>query len=374
MDSATPGEPFYVVRKGDIIGIYKTLSECQAQVSNSVRDPSVTVFKGYSLRKDTEEYLAARGLRNALYAIDAADARDELFDDLVPCPFQQPEGAASSALKRSHEIVSSIYFLATSVDKGLFGRAPSDYDSLILWLKLSCILEFDGASKGNPGKSGAGAIIRRLDGSVIAQLREGLGIATNNAAEYRALILGLKYAAKKGFKYIRAQGDSKLVCNQVSGNSFAISALGRASRAAGNCSNVQLFLNKSNTLRFLEQVQDLWRARNDNMAGLCKKVKELKGTFQLFQIRHVLRCWKLLALYMVCHAKLNVDNHIHIINSQRIPGSKKGGRNLTRLLMLKLTLQSNFLVLGLKLRHICSVPVDRKGRDNTAVVVKVAVI
>ena len=55
----------------------------------------------------------------------------------------------------------------------------------------------------------------------IAQLREGLGIATNNAAEYRALILGLKYAAKKGFKYIRAQGDSKLVCNQVSGDNFA---------------------------------------------------------------------------------------------------------------------------------------------------------
>lgn len=50
----------------------------------------------------------------------------------------------------------------------------------------------------------------------VAQLREGLGVATNNAAEYRALILGLKYAAKKGFKYIRAQGDSKLVCNQVS--------------------------------------------------------------------------------------------------------------------------------------------------------------
>lgn len=82
------GEPFYVVRKGNVIGIYKTLSECQAQVSNSVCDPSVTVFKGYSLRKETEEYLAARGLRNAVYAIDAADARDDLFGNLVPCPFQ----------------------------------------------------------------------------------------------------------------------------------------------------------------------------------------------------------------------------------------------------------------------------------------------
>jgi hypothetical protein len=56
----------------------------------------------------------------------------------------------------------------------------------------------------------------------IALLREGLGITTNNAAEYRALILGLDYAAKKGFKHIRAQGDSKLVCKQVSCSFFAI--------------------------------------------------------------------------------------------------------------------------------------------------------
>lgn len=240
MDSSA-GEPFYVVRKGDVIAIYKTLSECQAQVSNSVRDPSVTVFKGYSLRKDTEEYLAARGLTNARYAISAEDARDELFDDLVPCPFQQPDGAASSTLKRSHDIETGPSKKHPKVEEQQKPLPDSH---------LSCILEFDGASKGNPGKAGAGAVIRRVDGSVIAHLREGLGIATNNAAEYRALILGLKYAAKKGFKYIQAQGDSKLVCNQV---------------------------------------QDLWRARNDNMAGLYKKVKELKGVFHLFQIRHVLR-------------------------------------------------------------------------------------
>ncbi|KAL6662040.1 hypothetical protein ACP70R_001424 [Stipagrostis hirtigluma subsp. patula] len=235
-------EPFYVVRKGDVIGIYRTLTDCQAQVSSSVCecDPSVTVFKGYSLRKDTEEYLAARGLRNALYSIDAADATDELFGDLVPCPFQQPDGTATSTLKRSQEI-----------ETGPSNKHPKvDEQEPLPASHLSCIIEFDGACKGNPGKSGAGAIVRRPDGSVIAHLREGLGIATNNAAEYRALILGLKYAAKKGFKYIRAQGDSKLVCNQV---------------------------------------QDIWRARNDNMADLCKKVKELKGMFISFQISHVLR-------------------------------------------------------------------------------------
>ncbi|MED6155629.1 hypothetical protein PIB30_006802 [Stylosanthes scabra] len=47
------------------------------------------------------------------------------------------------------------------------------------------------------------------------RLREGVGIATCNAAEYRAMILGMRYALKKGFSSIRIQGDSKLVCMQV---------------------------------------------------------------------------------------------------------------------------------------------------------------
>lgn len=46
-------------------------------------------------------------------------------------------------------------------------------------------------------------------------MREGVGIATNNVAEYRSIILGLKQALKRGYKHIRVQGDSKLVCMQV---------------------------------------------------------------------------------------------------------------------------------------------------------------
>lgn len=42
-----------------------------------------------------------------------------------------------------------------------------------------------------------------------------MGIATNNVAEYRAVILGLKYALKEGFKHVQVQGDSNLVCMQV---------------------------------------------------------------------------------------------------------------------------------------------------------------
>ena len=57
----------------------------------------------------------------------------------------------------------------------------------------------------------------------VARLREGLGIATNNVAEYRALILGMKYALKKDFKQIQVRGDSKLVCMQVCGLSLSAS-------------------------------------------------------------------------------------------------------------------------------------------------------
>jgi ribonuclease HI len=49
----------------------------------------------------------------------------------------------------------------------------------------------------------------------IAKLREGLGNATNNVAEYRALLLGLKYALEKGYKNIQVQGDSNLVVKMV---------------------------------------------------------------------------------------------------------------------------------------------------------------
>lgn len=46
------------------------------------------MYKGYSLRKETEVYLASRGLKDALYSMHAADLNEELFGNLVPCPFQ----------------------------------------------------------------------------------------------------------------------------------------------------------------------------------------------------------------------------------------------------------------------------------------------
>jgi ribonuclease HI len=86
----------------------------------------------------------------------------------------------------------------------------------------------------------------------IALLREGLGITTNNAAEYRALILGLDYAAKKGFKHIRAQGDSKLVCNQVKLFFLCYFVFDNEPSADNECCAVHSdYLNSTNT-KFVE--------------------------------------------------------------------------------------------------------------------------
>ncbi|KAM3361417.1 hypothetical protein P3S68_016271 [Capsicum galapagoense] len=92
---------------------------------------------------------------------------------------------------------------------------PLEYMYIRHCFYLHAFLNFDGSSNGNPGPAGAGAVLLAADGSMVYRLREGLGVATNNFAEYRGLILGPKFKLKKGFKHIQVQGDSKLVCMQV---------------------------------------------------------------------------------------------------------------------------------------------------------------
>ncbi|XP_068642259.1 uncharacterized protein [Aristolochia californica] len=218
---------FYVVRKGDVVGIFKNLTDCQAQVS-TVADPAVSVYKGYFLPKEAEEHLISHGLKNPSYVISAAHVKEDLFGTLVHCPFQQPHGSAFSVTKASeksavqkrlpsemecNELVESA---TVSKDRQKKQIKVGDFAELqsSVSKSLSCILEFDGASKGNPGKAGAGAILRSEDGTAVWRLAQGIGSATNNVAEYRSMILGLKYALMKGFKNIHVKGDSKLVCMQ----------------------------------------------------------------------------------------------------------------------------------------------------------------
>jgi len=78
-------------------------------------------------------------------------------------------------------------------------------------------LYVDGGSRGNPGPSGAGAVIKGPDGAVVKRLTKGLGVGTNNRAEYMALIMGLEEALKLGGRRIKILADSELMVRQISG-------------------------------------------------------------------------------------------------------------------------------------------------------------
>ncbi len=80
------------------------------------------------------------------------------------------------------------------------------------------IIEADGGSRGNPGPAGYGAVV--LDpgtDEVLAERFEALGIATNDVAEYRGLIAGLRAAIELGATEAEVRMDSKLVVEQMSG-------------------------------------------------------------------------------------------------------------------------------------------------------------
>ena len=77
---------------------------------------------------------------------------------------------------------------------------------------------FDGGSRGNPGLAGYGAYIVDEDGTVLAELYEGLGVATNNVAEYRGLIAALQWAVDHDVAALSVKGDSLLLVEQMRGN------------------------------------------------------------------------------------------------------------------------------------------------------------
>ncbi|HHB75984.1 MAG TPA: ribonuclease HI family protein [Desulfobulbus sp.] len=81
----------------------------------------------------------------------------------------------------------------------------------------TCALYTDGASRGNPGQAGAGAVILDENGRELAARAEYLGICTNNVAEYKALISGLRMAVEVGCAELNIFLDSELIVRQLTG-------------------------------------------------------------------------------------------------------------------------------------------------------------
>jgi len=75
----------------------------------------------------------------------------------------------------------------------------------------------DGGARGNPGPAGYGARIEAPDGTVLAELHGGLGIATNNVAEYNGLLAALQWAVDHDQPRVRVRADSELLVKQMRG-------------------------------------------------------------------------------------------------------------------------------------------------------------
>jgi ribonuclease HI len=96
------------------------------------------------------------------------------------------------------------------------GSNPQDIEALLRDEGGHAYVYFDGASRGNPGPAAAGWVVVTSDG-IAAEGGETIGRATNNQAEYEALIRALRAARDYGFDSVEVKGDSQLIVKQVTG-------------------------------------------------------------------------------------------------------------------------------------------------------------
>jgi ribonuclease HI len=82
---------------------------------------------------------------------------------------------------------------------------------------VKLVVHVDGGARGNPGPAAIGVVVSDLDGQVLDEVAETIGVATNNVAEYRALLKGLERARSLGADEVEVVNDSELVAKQING-------------------------------------------------------------------------------------------------------------------------------------------------------------
>jgi ribonuclease HI len=83
--------------------------------------------------------------------------------------------------------------------------------------RVEAMLFADGGSRGNPGPAASAAVLLDPRGELVEEIGAYLGVATNNVAEWTALVLGLEAAAKRGIRRLGVRLDSELVVKQLRG-------------------------------------------------------------------------------------------------------------------------------------------------------------
>ena len=197
---------YYAVGKGKNPGMYESWSCCEGQVKGFPGNQ----YKGFPTKEDASDYLQEHGI-----VVDDVTVGEETILE-----------TDNKKKKKSEETRHAVVHQAR--------------------------LEFDGASKKNPGPSGFGAVIFDDEtNTVVKEITGYLGDhGTNNQAEYAGLVAGLYACKEMGVRDLKVKGDSKLVINQV--------------------------LNK-------------WQVKNEELQRYHRKAIDLIRSFGSFQAEHVLR-------------------------------------------------------------------------------------
>jgi ribonuclease HI len=83
---------------------------------------------------------------------------------------------------------------------------------------MKLVVHVDGGARGNPGPAAVGVVVSTPDGDVLDETGEVIGVATNNVAEYRALVAGLERAVEAGVSELEVVSDSELLVRQMQGS------------------------------------------------------------------------------------------------------------------------------------------------------------
>lgn len=214
---------FYGVARGREPGVYSTWDEASAQVTGI----KGAVHKSFGTEAEAEAWVAAQ--RGGDPGGDSRPSESARLRSPATSPIQPRARPSSSARlgptspPPARRAMSTIAGFADAEN-----AAPSAAPTISADKRY--LLAFDGACRGNPGPSGAGAVIKEITkvpasresrdvsraGAVVFELASYLGDAlTNNESEYLALISGLRAASELGCADVQVIGDSKLVINQV---------------------------------------------------------------------------------------------------------------------------------------------------------------
>ena len=223
----------------------------------------------------------------------------------TPHPSKRKTGVTKPTTVTTPKTNAAKRKLSSSSSTAMTTRTKTTTTTPTTGRRLRYVLEFDGASRGNPGPAGAGALIRaprgdeaeddededeedddsRKGGEIIKEICTSLGVATVNEAEYHALLTGLKAAIQLGVQDIKVRGDSNLIVSQVKGE---------------------------------------WKVKEPRLIPLHAECNEMKKKFRRFDIAHVRREFNKDA-DALANSAIDDGTHTNDYEQNRNGGSSGGG-------------------------------------------------